>query len=527
MTSAPPRASGRVLVLMPTRRDSERTRQLFQEAGVECDICGDLGEVCFELRKGAGALLLTDETLAHDQAGQLAEAMRAQAPWSTVPVIVVAREGASAQVERNASDDLGGLIVVERPVRTRPLLSLTLSVLRGHTALRRSQLVLAEQAEQLRSADRRKDEFLATLAHELRNPLAPIRAGLDLLGKSRDEASTERALKVMDRQLKHMVRLIDDLLDVSRITQGRLELVRTRLELGTVIDTAIEASRPHVERNRHQLRVSVEERSLPLDADLTRLAQVVGNLLNNASKYTPPGGMIEVTARQQGHEAVIDVTDNGIGIPEAQLSEVFEMFNQVNRAMDRSQGGLGIGLALVRRLVELHGGSVAARSPGPGQGSTFTLRLPLAEAVGKADESGSHGSPALHALKKRVLVVDDNEDAAEMLALMLKQAEYDTSQASDGPSALAAVESFTPDVVILDIGLPGMSGYDVARVLRRQKGNELELIALTGWGSREDKQKAFEAGFDVHLTKPVDANMLYRALAELDARDAPQPRAVT
>jgi len=519
MTSVVPGASNRVLVLMPTRRDSERTRQLFEEAGIDSRACGDLSELCRELRQGAGALLLTDDALARDTGGQLAEAMRAQAPWTTVPLIVVAREGTSQQVERWVSEDLGSVIVVERPVRMRPLLSLTLSVLRGHAALRRSQLALAEQAEQLRSADRRKDEFLATLAHELRNPLAPIRTGLDLLGKSRDAQSRERALKIMDRQLKHMVRLIDDLLDVSRITQGRLELKRARIELGTVLDAAIESSRPHLERNHHQLRVHIEHRALALDADLTRLAQVVGNLLHNASKYTPAGGVIEVSATQQGDMAVIEVTDNGIGIPQAQLSEVFEMFSQVNRATERSQGGLGIGLALVRKLVEMHGGSVAVRSGGPGRGSSFTLRLPLADRTARVADVAPDTIQALHSFKRRILVVDDNEDAADMLALMLQQAEYDTSLANDGPSALAAVEAFAPDVVILDIGLPGMSGYDVARALRRRQGKEhLELIALTGWGSLEDKQSALDAGFDVHLTKPVEADLLYRALAELEKR---------
>jgi CheY-like chemotaxis protein/nitrogen-specific signal transduction histidine kinase len=402
----------------------------------------------------------------------------------------------------------------------RPLLSLTLSVLRGHAALRRSQLALAEQAEQLRSADRRKDEFLATLAHELRNPLAPIRTGLDLLGKSRDGQSTERALEIMDRQLKHMVRLIDDLLDVSRITQGRLELKRARIELGTVIDAALESSRPHFERNRHELRVHIEDRTLLLDADLTRMAQVVSNLLHNASKYTPAGGVIEISAARQGALAVIEVRDNGIGIPQAQLAEVFEMFSQVNRTMERSQGGLGIGLALVRKLVEMHSGSVTAHSPGPGQGSTFTLRLPIADATARADDVAPSPTESVHPLKRRILVVDDNEDAADMLALMLQRAEYDTSLASDGPSALAAIEAFAPDVVILDIGLPGMSGYEVARALRRKEGKEhLELIALTGWGSREDKQNALDAGFDLHLTKPVEADLLYRALAELEQRD--------
>lgn len=519
MSNAGPSTSGRVLILMPTRRDSERTQRLFAEAGVDSTACGELADVCRELREGAGALLLTDEALANDRGGQLAEAMRAQAPWSTVPIIVVAREGTSQQVERSASTDLGSVIVVERPVRMRPLLTLTLSVLRGHMALRRSQHVLAQQAEQLRNADRRKDEFLATLAHELRNPLAPIRAGLDLLGKTRDERAVPRALQVMDRQLKHMVRLIDDLLDVSRITRGLLELKRERVELGTVLDTAIESNRPHLEANKHELRVHVDNRALALDVDLTRMAQVVSNLLNNASKYTPPGGIIEVSAAQQGDQVLIEVTDNGIGIPEAHLDDVFQMFSQFDRAMERSQGGLGIGLALVRTLVAMHGGQVQASSGGAGQGSKFTVRLPVAAGEQKVADSAPQ-PPLAHVLKKRILVVDDNEDAAEMLALMLQQAEYDTSQASDGPSALAAVDSFTPDVVILDIGLPGMSGYEVARELRRTRSRELELIALTGWGSREDKQKAFDAGFDVHLTKPVDANMLYQALADLERRDS-------
>jgi CheY-like chemotaxis protein len=382
--------------------------------------------------------------------------------------------------------------------------------------LLKSQLVLSQQAEQLRDADRRKDEFLATLAHELRNPLAPIRTGIDLLRASPSEASSSRALAVMDRQLKHMVRLIDDLLDVSRITQGRLELKKKRVELGTVLDAAIEASRPDLERNGHQLRIDVESRALLLDADPTRLAQVVSNLLNNASRYTPPRGVIEISAAQRGTEVLIEVKDNGIGIPEGQLSEVFEMFSRVNRGFERSREGLGIGLALVRTLVEMHGGNVSAASDGLGHGCTFSVRLPLADPMSAVD-AASRPPSALPQHKKRILVVDDNEDAADMLVLMLRQAAYDTSQANDGPSALAAVEAFTPDLVILDIGLPGMSGYDVARTLRKRRSKEqLELIALTGWGSAEDKHKASEAGFDAHLTKPVDADMLYRALAELE-----------
>ena len=541
--------SDRVLVLMPTVRDAERTALLFQEGGVSSTVCFDLNMLCRELRSGAGAVLLADEALSGDAVGQLAEAMREQPAWSAVPVIVLAREGATERIETASGEWLRSLIVVERPVRTRTLLSVILSALRSRSnqyqirdalllreqqtselrgqeerlrsallALQTSQAELARQAEQLRESGRRKDEFLATLAHELRNPLAPIQTGLDLLARSRDPGKVDHALGVMHRQLGHMVRLIDDLLDVSRITQGRLELKRSRVALGEMLETAVEASRPSVERRKHTLELDVADPQLAFDADLTRLSQVVSNLLNNAAKYTPAGGSIKLCARQEGEMGVIQVRDNGIGIPAQHLEHVFEMFSQVNRSTEGSRGGLGIGLALVRSLVELHGGTVSAKSEGAGKGSTFTVKLPLAAGQSRGVPS-ERAAPHRPRDKRRVLVVDDNDDAADLLSLMLEQAEYDTTKASDGPSALAAVESWTPDVVILDIGLPGMSGYDVARALRRhQHGGELELIALTGWGSQEDKQRAMDAGFDVHLTKPVDAEKLYGALAQLAAR---------
>lgn len=542
----------RVLVLMPTVRDAERTQLLLEEGGIQATICHDLGMLCREMRAGAGAVLLTDEYIAMDSVGQLAEAIRDQPAWSAMPVVVLAREGGTQRVESSIAESLASVIVVERPVRTRTLLSVILSALRSRgnqyqirdalllreqqaremraqeerlrsalQQLQKSQVELARQAEQLREAGQRKDEFLATLAHELRNPLAPIQTGLDLLARSRDDDKIDHALGVMHRQLRHMVRLIDDLLDVSRITQGRLELKRSHIKLCEMLDTAVEASRPAIERRKHVLHVSVSDPDLIFDADLTRMAQVVSNLLNNASKYTPGGGLIELSARRDGDHGVIQVRDNGIGIPPEHLEHVFEMFSQVNRATEGSRGGLGIGLALVRSLVQMHGGSVSASSLGSG-GSTFTVRLPLAAVQQPGPEPRPSAFPGPHRDKKRVLVVDDNDDAADLLSLMLEQAEYDTNKASDGPSALAAVQSWTPDVVILDIGLPGMSGYDVARELRRSPAcSRLELIALTGWGSHEDKQRAMDAGFDVHLTKPVDAEKLYGALAQLEARTLP------
>jgi PAS domain S-box-containing protein len=383
--------------------------------------------------------------------------------------------------------------------------------------LQQSESELARQAEELRRADRRKDEFLATLAHELRNPLAPIRTGIDLLVGSAEAGSSRHTLAIMQRQIGHMVRLIDDLLDVSRITSGKLQLKREPVALSTIIDAAVEASRPLIERKNHTLRMHVDEDALIIDADLTRIAQAIGNLLNNASNYTDSGGLIELTAKREGDWAVIAVRDNGSGIPPDRLTDVFEMFSQVNRALERTHGGLGIGLALVRRLVEMHGGSSEASSPGLGQGSVFTIRLPLADeraalrVVPPSDRASERDT------SKRVLVVDDNEDAAETLAMVLQQSGYHTRTAFDSRSALATVAVWPPDIVILDIGLPDISGYDVARELRRDaRFANLSLIALTGWGTRDDKQRALDAGFDVHLTKPVDARALKGALVQLD-----------
>ncbi|HEU4580044.1 MAG TPA: ATP-binding protein [Polyangiaceae bacterium] len=666
MTPPDATLAGRLLVLMHTLRDAERTQLFLRDANVPTTICADMSELCCELRAGAGALLLTEEALAQDTSGQLALVLQAQPAWSALPVLVLARE-AGERPSRARTDLLESMVLVERPVRSRTLVSVVLSALRGrrhqyqirdaillrerqaaeliaqkerlrfalyagglgswelelesaelscsdlckahfgrtpddafsyrdlqeslhpldrqrvndaversvstgadydeefrviwpnreerwlmtrgralfdesgralrmagvsldvterrrmHEALRESRLELAHHAEELLSANQRKDEFLATLAHELRNPLAPIRTGMDLLAQSPEEPARAQTLGVMRRQISHMVRLIDDLLDVSRITRGKLELKRERVSLASVISSAIEASRPLIERKQHTLQVAVSDSSLVFDADHTRIAQVIGNLLNNASNYTPAGGRIELSAEREGEWAVIQVRDNGIGIPRDRLEDVFEMFSQVNRTLERSQGGLGIGLALVRSLVAMHGGTVRAESAGADLGSTFTVRLPLAaSAVQQAPAAESAEPPAERS--RRILVVDDNEDAADLLRLVLEQAGYLTQTAYDGPSALTMVESFRPQIVILDIGLPGMSGYEVARALRQDaRFAALALIALTGWGTPGDKQKAQEAGFDLHLTKPVDARGLNGALSQLEDKAAAAP----
>jgi CheY-like chemotaxis protein/two-component sensor histidine kinase len=312
-----------------------------------------------------------------------------------------------------------------------------------------------------------------------------------------------------------MVRLIDDLLDVSRITMGKFELKRERITVASVIEAAIEGSMPNLQRAGHELRLDVTGDPLFLDADHTRIAQVLSNLLNNSSKYTADGGTIDLSVRREGDHVRITVSDNGLGFPKECQEEMFQMFGQVNRALDRSHGGLGIGLALVRTLVDMHGGTVDAYSAGPNQGSTFTIRLPLADGGAPDQPDRTTEQPASKHPDKRVLVVDDNDDAAEMLSLMLQDGGYETVIAHDGPAALDAAHTHTPDIVILDIGLPGISGYEVAQQFRADADlHDIALIALTGWGSPDDRRKALAVGFDVHLTKPITEEDLHDALGK-------------
>jgi len=389
-------------------------------------------------------------------------------------------------------------------------------VFRDVTEKRRADDTLRAQLDQLAEADRRKDEFLATLAHELRNPLAPIRNALHIMGLNGTSAATLAEVReIMERQVAQMVRLVDDLLDVSRITRGKINLISERVELAAVIASALETSRPLLEASRHDLTVQMSPEPLAVVGDLTRLAQVVSNLLNNSAKYTPEGGHIRLSVEGQDGQAVIRVRDNGMGIPAHVLPKIFDMFTQAERTLDRAQGGLGIGLTLVRRLVEMHGGKVEAHSAGTGQGSEFVVRLPLAPESQVVNDALKHQSkaPAQHC-PQRVLVVDDNQDSAESLGMLLRLRGNEVRTAYDGLAALEAARAFHPEVVVLDIGLPGMNGYDVARQMRKMP--EVQgalLIAQTGWGQEEDRRRSEEVGFDAHLVKPVDAAALQDLLS--------------
>jgi signal transduction histidine kinase/ActR/RegA family two-component response regulator len=385
----------------------------------------------------------------------------------------------------------------------------------------REAALLRESREQLAESDRRKTEFLATLAHELRNPLAPISNGLHLLRLANDDAARQKTRDMMDRQLRHLVHLVDDLLDIARISSNKVELRRERLELASVMAGAMETSSPLISANGHALDVHLPDQSLLVYGDATRLAQIVSNLLNNAAKYTPHGGRIELSANVEDGQAVISVKDTGVGIPGESLSKVFEMFTQIGRGAQRSQGGLGIGLALVKRLVELHGGSVEATSEGVGRGSTFVVRLPLAQDSEMQLDTPHEDRAAESSSAFRVLVVDDNVDAAESLAALLQLEGHDTRIAHDGDSALRIAAEFHPRVVFLDIGMPGKDGYQVARELRTQDATrDAVLVALTGWGAQEDRARSRDAGFDHHLTKPAGLAAVESVLAQIAAREA-------
>jgi signal transduction histidine kinase len=471
------------------------------------------------------ALALVDVQMPGLNGFELAELMRGNERTRRVPIIFVTAGSADGQ-RRFRGYEAGAVDFIQKPIEPDILRSkadVFFELYRQRQQISAQRDELEAQAEALKQADRRKDEFLATLAHELRNPLAPLRHGLDILRRDPNGQGAGDIRDMMDRQMVHLVRLIDDLLDVSRVSQGKIELRKSMIAVEDVVRSAIEASRPLIDAAQHLLTVDIPTQPLLLDADHTRLSQVIANLLNNATKYTPKGGRIDVSVQATGGEVVIEVSDNGIGIPAEMRSEVFQLFAQVDDHLDRAQGGLGIGLALVKQLVSLHGGAVDARGRDQGSGSVFSIRLPLSlkpeTETTPPQASLSHASTA-SALK--VLVVDDNKDLAFLLGMMLEEMGHDFELAHDGPKALQAAQRYRPDVILLDIGLPGMDGYEVCRAFRKdQLFKTTSIIAQTGWGQSRDKALAGEAGFDYHLTKPVAFEDLEKLLANAAWQRAP------
>jgi PAS domain S-box-containing protein len=401
----------------------------------------------------------------------------------------------------------------------RPLALATVS--QDVTVRKRLEDNLRSLAADLSEADRRKDEFLAMLAHELRNPLAAVSNAVQVLRRGGgDGEAVDSASKMLERQVGQMARLVDDLLDVSRITQGKIELRKAHVELAPILDQAVEAAQALYERRNLELTLTPPSEPIYLQADAARLAQAVGNLLSNASKFTDGGGHVWLSAERDAKQAVIRVRDTGIGIAGRDLPRLFDMFTQLDTSLERSRDGLGIGLTLVKALVEMHGGTVEAKSEGVGHGSEFVVRLPILAEAPKTQPSKTSGVPA-PAVRRRVLIVDDNEDGAESLAILLQLGGHETHTAHDGVKAMEAAERLQPDVVLLDIGLPQLNGYEVCRRIREQPwGRGLTLVAVTGWGQQEDRRRSREAGFDTHIVKPVDPKGLMRLLASLPSNPA-------
>jgi signal transduction histidine kinase len=501
------RLERRLLVFAPVGKDSRLIEATLAEGDIDCQLCADMAQLAAEVERGAAALLIAEEAFV-DHDGSVGRIIARQPSWSDLPVLLLTRHGADSPAVSIALERLGNVTLIERPVRMSALTSAVRSALRA----RERQYLSRAHLEERDRANRSKDEFLATLAHELRNPLAPIRNSLTLL---RDGSDTALACDVMERQVSHMVRLVDDLLEVSRLTSGRIELRRETVNLADVIATAVETSRPLIDAAGHMLEVSAPPECVLLDADSMRLAQVFSNLLNNAAKYTDPGGRITITVECEEDVAEVAIADNGVGIPGGALDRIFDMFSQADASDRRAQTGLGIGLTIARRLVEMHGGEVRAESEGPGCGSRFTVRLPRALGDRPRVEAVRTAIAASLALP-RVMVVDDNRDSANTMGAILKKLGAEVCVVHSGSAALEAYGDFRPAVVFLDIGMPEMDGYEVARRIRERPGAAAAtLVALTGWGQDRDRSRTTAAGFQHHLVKPAELGALRAVLSSV------------
>lgn len=508
--------SERVLVLAPTVKDAALSRTLLTEARLACHISPDLDGLCREIGAGVGAILLTEEVLADGDADGLVDVLRQQPAWSDVPILLLCASGADSPVAVWAMELLGNVTTLERPVRVTTLVS----ALRTALKARWRQYELRNQMEALNEANCRKDEFLAMLAHELRNPLAPVRNGIEILRLARKTDGNgklmEQTIGIMDKQIHHITRLVDDLLDVSRITRGKIELRKEKVDLATAVSRAVEAAHPLIASHHHTLTVNLPPEAVHLEADPTRLEQVLVNLLNNAAKYTGDGGDIRLTTERDNGHVLIRVRDTGMGIPPELLPKVFDLFIQAERTLDRSQGGLGIGLTLAKKLVEIHDGTIEAYSEGSGKGSEFVVRLPALPSEPPTRTLPPEEEAARWKSGLRVLVVEDAEEAAQMLKMLLEIWGHDVRVVHDGPAALVAFRTYQPNVILLDIGLPGMNGYEVARQLCREQGRKkTSVVALTGYGGQEHKRRSLEAGCDDHLTKPPNPAALEKLLNRL------------
>jgi two-component system, sensor histidine kinase len=491
-------------------KDARLTCEFLTSAGLECAPLGGWRDARTELQRGAGVLIVAGEILTLDVIAELEDHVRTQPAWSDLPIVIVA---APHQTERvDLTEGLGNISVLQRPLSLSTLRSTVTAALRA----RRRQYQVRELLQLRDESDRRKDEFLAMLAHELRNPLAPLRTGLQLLHLQPSQEVVSRTYAMMERQIAHITRLVDDLLDVSRLTRGTIALQKQTVDLGACVRQVVETFVAVAAQKDVQLLVDVVPDAL-VDADLVRLEQMIGNLVSNAIKFTAERGTVFLVASTENDQVVLRVRDTGIGIPPDQLPFVFELFAQTKRPLDRSQGGLGIGLTVVKLLAGLHGGTISIHSEGEGAGTEAVLRLPRTASTAR---SRTAFEPALSASanRQRVLIIEDNQDAADMLATYLRFAGHEVRIAHDGPSGLRIAFETIPTVILCDIGLPGMDGYQVAQCIRAAPAlAHCVLIAVTGYGEVTSRERAREAGYTHHLTKPTDPSLLAELIGSVSS----------
>jgi signal transduction histidine kinase len=494
----------------PNVADAELAVGFLRAAGVEAKAFPGLRELAFGLDEDAGCLILVEEALIAEDLPALREALERLPPWSDVPLIVVARDvRALGEVMASAFPTSGNVTLLERPLNPHTLASSVLVALRA-TARQREVGDLLAQREQ---AVKARDEFLAMLAHELRNPLAPMRNALYLMRTMQiDEPAVVKSAAIIDRQVTHMVRMVDDLMDVARLERGKVVLQKARADLNHVASAAIESCLPGAQGRGQRISVRFGADALPVDADTVRVEQIVCNLVNNAIKFSPPAAEIVVETGAAEGAAFVAVADQGIGFDPEAGGRLFDPFVQVSATVERSTGGLGMGLTIVRRLVELHGGSVSGESAGPGRGSRFVVRIPLA--TGEAPALPPEAA-AVPARARSIVLVEDNPDIRNTFETLVRLWGHEVAMAPDGPSGVELIVERRPDIALVDVGLPGMNGYEVARAVRKAVPNGgLRLIALTGYGQPSDREQAMAAGFDAHLLKPLTPEALQRLLAE-------------
>jgi len=514
-----------ILILAPIGRDAELMCGQLQSAGMQCQACSDIDDLCGRLPDGVGAIVLTEEALPTGAMSQLLLTLEKQPKWSEVPLIILT--GAPSYDAKQRSFDLFGrrtnITLVDRPVRIKSLISAAQSAIRA----RQRQYDIRDLMGQLEERIHERDRFLAVLGHELRNPLGAILLASQMTGE--DGRLDYEHARLIERQSRHLTRLVNDLLDLSRVAAGKITLKMQIAYLKEIAQQSMRVVQPQADQQKIAIRFEPPQKSVLVYADPVRVEQIITNILTNAVKYTPEGGHVEMQVGVENGRAAIRVKDDGVGIPNERIDNIFELFAQAENSIGRAQGGMGIGLALVRNLVELHGGTVSASSDGAGTGSEFIVRLPQAKEEERATtrpEVRPSRTERSATLARRIVIVEDNADVRDLLRLKLKRLGHTVSDARDGVEGVKVVLNEKPDLALVDLGLPGLDGYQVARQVREQLGDDVVLVAVSGFGQPEDKRRAPEAGFDDHITKPADVQDIENVLQRFPPRNSSGERRV-